>query len=118
MCESDTLLHLADFAAAEEAALRGLHAARRAGLVGWFPVTILVANAAEAILFAGRTADAAALIDPLTTGPPRGDDWLPSFCGPSSTCSAATCRRPPAGNGRSRRPARPQLSRTTVKPRS
>ena len=57
-------------------ALRGLHAARRAGLDGWFHATILVGNAAEAMLFAGRTADAAALIDPLTTGPPGADDWL------------------------------------------
>src|SRR4029077_4196602 len=42
----------------------------------WFPATILIGNAAEAMLFAGRTADAAALIDPLITGPPRGDDWF------------------------------------------
>jgi DNA-binding CsgD family transcriptional regulator len=73
--ESHTLLQMADLAGAEEAALRGLHAARRAGLDGWFPAAALVANAAEAMLFAGRTADAAALIDPLTTGPPSGDDW-------------------------------------------
>ena len=72
--ESDYLLQMADFASAEDVALRGLRAARRAGLEGWFYATILVSNAAEAILFAGRTADAAALIDPLTTGPPRGDD--------------------------------------------
>ena len=76
MVESDTLLQMADFAGAEEVALRGLHAAHRAGLDGWFPAAILVGNAAEAILFAGRTADAAALIDPLTTGPPGGDDWF------------------------------------------
>jgi DNA-binding CsgD family transcriptional regulator/tetratricopeptide (TPR) repeat protein len=74
MVESDTYLQMADFASAEDVALRGLHAARRAGLDSWFPAAILVSNAAEAILFAGRTADAAALIDPLTTGPPRGDD--------------------------------------------
>ena len=72
--ESDDLLHMADFAAAEDVALRGLHAARRAGLDNWFIAALLVGNAAEAMLFAGRTADAAALIDPLTTGPPRGDD--------------------------------------------
>ena len=74
MVESDTLLQMADFTGAEEVALRGLRAARRAGLDGWFPAAILVPNAAEAMLFAGRTAEAAALIDPLTTGPPRGDD--------------------------------------------
>jgi DNA-binding CsgD family transcriptional regulator len=76
MVESDTLLQMADFVGAEEVALRGLHTARRAGLDGWFPAAILVGNAAEAMLFAGRTADAAALIDPLITGPPRGDHWL------------------------------------------
>ena len=76
MVESDTLLQMANFASAEEVALRGLHAARRVGLDGWFFAAILVGNAAAAMLFAGRTADAAALIDPLTTGLPRGDDWF------------------------------------------
>jgi DNA-binding CsgD family transcriptional regulator len=74
--ESDVLLQLASFASAEDVALRGLHAARRAGLDSWFRATYLVCNAAEAMLFGGRTADAAALIDPLTTGPPHGDDWF------------------------------------------
>jgi DNA-binding CsgD family transcriptional regulator/tetratricopeptide (TPR) repeat protein len=74
--ESDTLLQMANFASAEDVALRAVHAARRAGLDSWYPAAVLVANAAEAILFAGRTADAAALIDPLTTGPPCGDDWI------------------------------------------
>jgi hypothetical protein len=37
---------------------------------------MLVANAAAAMLFAGRTADAAVLIEPLTAEPPRGDDWF------------------------------------------
>ena len=36
-------------------------------------VTILAANAAEALLAVGRTAEAAALIDPLTAGPPDRD---------------------------------------------
>ena len=76
MVESDTYLQMGDFGGAEEVALRGLRAARRAGLDGWFPAAILMCNAAAALLFAGRTADAAALIDPLTTGPPRGDDWF------------------------------------------
>ena len=38
--------------------------------------TALAANAAEALLARGRTAEAAALIDPLTTGPPDRDHWL------------------------------------------
>ena len=33
--------------------------------------SVLAANAAEAMLLVGRTAEAAALIDPLTTGPTR-----------------------------------------------
>ena len=37
---------------------------------------ILAANASEALLARGRTAEAAALIDPLTAGPPDRDHWL------------------------------------------
>jgi DNA-binding CsgD family transcriptional regulator/tetratricopeptide (TPR) repeat protein len=73
--ESDVLCCVGDFASAAEVALRGLHAARQAGLDGWFQATYLVANAAEALLSAGHTNDAAALIDPLTTGPPSADYW-------------------------------------------
>ena len=47
MVESDTLLQMANFASAEEVALRGLHAARRVGLDGWFFAAILVGNAAD-----------------------------------------------------------------------
>jgi DNA-binding CsgD family transcriptional regulator len=36
----------------------------------------LVCEAAEAMLCRGGTAEAAALIDPLTTGPPGRDDWF------------------------------------------
>ena len=35
----------------------------------------LAANAAEALLALGRTAEAAALIDPLTTTPPTAINW-------------------------------------------
>ena len=38
--------------------------------------TVLAFNASEALLARGRTAEAAALIDPLTTGPPDRDHWL------------------------------------------
>ena len=56
-------------------ALRGL------GLPGrpaWTATSgpVLAGNAAEALLAGGRTAEAAALIDPLTTGPPDRDHWL------------------------------------------
>ena len=71
--ESDALLKLAKFQSAAEVALRSLEAARHAGLEAWFGVTVLAANASEALLALGRTAEAAALIDPLTTGPPDRD---------------------------------------------
>ena len=61
---------------AAEVALRGLRAARQTGLEAWFMRHLLAANAAEALLARGRTAEAAALIDPLTTGPPDRDHWL------------------------------------------
>jgi DNA-binding CsgD family transcriptional regulator/tetratricopeptide (TPR) repeat protein len=68
--ESEELLKLARFQNAAEVALRGLDLARRVGLGASFPASFLAGNAAEALLAAGRTAEAAALIDPLTTGPP------------------------------------------------
>jgi DNA-binding SARP family transcriptional activator/DNA-binding CsgD family transcriptional regulator len=76
VAESWYLLVMGNFARAEEVALRGLHAARRAGLAGWFRNTYLVVNAAEAMWSQGHTAEAAALIDPLTAGPPGRDDWF------------------------------------------
>jgi hypothetical protein len=76
VAESWYLLVMGNFARAEEVALRGLHAARRAGLAGWFRNTFLVVNAAEAMWSQGLTAEAVTLIDPLTTGPPGRDDWF------------------------------------------
>jgi DNA-binding CsgD family transcriptional regulator len=78
--ESDVLCRLARFQPAAEVALRGLEAARQAGLGNWYVVTTLAANASEAFLAAGHTAEAAALIDPLTTGPPDRDHWLAHMC--------------------------------------
>jgi DNA-binding CsgD family transcriptional regulator len=69
--ESYSLLKLARYERAAEVASRGLDAARRAGLECWEYATILAANAAEALVALGRTEHAAALIDPLTTTPPR-----------------------------------------------
>jgi DNA-binding CsgD family transcriptional regulator/tetratricopeptide (TPR) repeat protein len=74
--ESDVLLKLARFQRAAEAATRGLDAARQAGLQSWELPGFLAANAAEALLALGRTEQAAALIDPLTTGPPDRDHWF------------------------------------------
>ena len=69
--ESYSLLQLARYQRAAEVASQGLDAARRAGLESWEFATILAANAAEALVALGRTEQAAALIDPLTTTPPR-----------------------------------------------
>jgi DNA-binding CsgD family transcriptional regulator len=73
--ESALMLVSGDFTRAEQVALRGLDAARRVGLADWSNGANLAENAACAIWSQGRTADAAALIDPLTTGAPRADNW-------------------------------------------
>ena len=70
--ESDVLLKTADFPQAADLALRGLQATRQ---TGWHS-SVLAANAAEALLALGRTAEAAAVIDPRTTGPPDRDHWV------------------------------------------
>ena len=74
--ESDALLKLAKFAEAAQVAMRALGPARDAGLQASWRATILASNASEALLAGGRTAEAAALIDPLITGPPDRDNWL------------------------------------------
>jgi DNA-binding CsgD family transcriptional regulator len=71
--DSDARLKLAQFHQAAEAAVRGLDAAGQAGLAGSLGAAILAATAAEALLALGRTGEAAALIDPLTPGPPDRD---------------------------------------------
>jgi ATP/maltotriose-dependent transcriptional regulator MalT len=74
--ESDNLVKLGQFQPAVEVASGGFDAARQAGLEAWDMVAIMAANAADALLAQGRTAAAAALIDPMTTGPPDRDQWL------------------------------------------
>ncbi|HME66969.1 MAG TPA: helix-turn-helix transcriptional regulator, partial [Streptosporangiaceae bacterium] len=74
--ESDALLKLAQLQNAADVALYGLDIARQAGLEAWEMAGVVAANAAEALLALGRTASAAALIDPLTTMPPDRDRWL------------------------------------------
>jgi DNA-binding CsgD family transcriptional regulator len=69
------LTAMGNLAEAEEVALRGLDTARRAGLGSWFRTAVLETHAPEVMWYRGRTAEAAALIDPLTTGPPGADDW-------------------------------------------
>src|SRR5580693_6606625 len=73
--ESGALLKLAQYQSAADVASRGLDDARQAGLQSWDLASRLAAHAAEALLALGRTAEAAALIDPLTAGPPDPDHW-------------------------------------------
>jgi DNA-binding CsgD family transcriptional regulator len=68
--ESSVQLKLAAFRRTAEVAVRGLGHARQAGLEASFSATVLAYNASEALLAQGRTGEAAALIDPLTAGPP------------------------------------------------
>jgi DNA-binding CsgD family transcriptional regulator len=64
--EADLLLKTGRFEEAAEAGLRGVRAARESGRYA----DLSAANAAEAMLARGRTAEAAELIDPLTDAPP------------------------------------------------
>jgi DNA-binding CsgD family transcriptional regulator len=68
--ESYALLKLAKLQSAVDVALDGLGSARQAGLQASWWASALAFNASEALLAGGRTAEAAALIDPLTTGAP------------------------------------------------
>jgi DNA-binding CsgD family transcriptional regulator/tetratricopeptide (TPR) repeat protein len=75
VCESDDLLKMGRFQRAAEVALSGLRATHQAGLEAWFQAQLVAANAAEALIASGRTAEAASVIDPMTTGPPDRDHW-------------------------------------------
>jgi DNA-binding CsgD family transcriptional regulator len=57
-------------------AARGVEAIRQAGLEASLEGSLLAANAAEALVSLGRTDQAAALIGPLTTGPPDPVRWV------------------------------------------
>jgi DNA-binding CsgD family transcriptional regulator len=74
--ESDALIKLARYQDAAGVAMRGLSTARQAGLAASWDAAILASNAAEPLLALGRTAEAAALIDPLTSGPADRDHWV------------------------------------------
>ena len=72
--ESHCLGLMGEFGKAGEAALAGWQTARQAGRQNSNDAAILDGNACDALLARGRTADAAALIDPLITGPPDLDN--------------------------------------------
>jgi DNA-binding CsgD family transcriptional regulator len=78
--ESDALLKTGDFQSATEVALRGLQAARQTGHEAWSITGILIFNASEGLLSRGRTAEAAALIDPLTADQADHDHWAAHEC--------------------------------------
>jgi DNA-binding CsgD family transcriptional regulator/tetratricopeptide (TPR) repeat protein len=78
--ESDALLLTGKYQAAVKVAVGGLDAARQSGHDGSFHAAMLAANAADGLLALGRTAEAAELIDPLTSGPPVRDHWFVYHC--------------------------------------
>jgi DNA-binding CsgD family transcriptional regulator/tetratricopeptide (TPR) repeat protein len=73
---SEVLLTLGRYRDAAEAAQHDLDIGRQAGLpASTLQSTFVAATASDALLALGRTAEAARLIDPLTTGPPDRDHW-------------------------------------------
>jgi DNA-binding CsgD family transcriptional regulator len=80
MEESDILCRLGNFEEAAGVALSGLRAARQAGREASFEAAVLISWAASSLLMLGRTAEAAALVDPVTTGPPDRDRWPAHAC--------------------------------------
>jgi len=74
--ESDALLKTVKFTDAADVARRGLRDAYQAGLEDFWNSAILSANAAEALVAQGRTAEAGELVDPLTDEAPTADNWL------------------------------------------
>jgi DNA-binding CsgD family transcriptional regulator len=75
LVESDVLLKFGKLEAATEVGLRGVDAARQGGLESSFGGVLLLCNAVEGLLGRGRTAEAAALIDPRTSRPVDRDTW-------------------------------------------
>jgi DNA-binding CsgD family transcriptional regulator/tetratricopeptide (TPR) repeat protein len=71
--ESDALLKVGKLEEATRVGLRGVNAARQGGLGNSVDVTVVLGSAVDGLLARGRTAEAAALIDPLTTAPL---DWV------------------------------------------
>jgi DNA-binding CsgD family transcriptional regulator len=68
--EGSALQSVGRFQDAAAAGMQALETARQAGLQAYYKTSLVTANAADALLCQGRTAEAGALIDPLTGGPP------------------------------------------------
>jgi hypothetical protein len=78
--ESDALLKVGKLEAATGVALPGVEAVNRLGLGTHSEAEILLANAVEGLLGRGRVAEAAALIDPHTTGLVTWDQQILHVC--------------------------------------
>jgi DNA-binding CsgD family transcriptional regulator len=76
IAESDALLKVGKLEEATQVGLRGFDDARKLGFGSNALATISLGNAVLGLLGRGRTAEAAALIDPLITGPVDPDNWL------------------------------------------
>ncbi len=87
--ESDALLKVGQLEAATRVGLRGIDAARRLGCSN-FNATLTLSNAVEGLLGRGRTAEAAALIDPRTTGRSTGTAGRCTSAARRSICCAAS----------------------------
>jgi DNA-binding CsgD family transcriptional regulator/tetratricopeptide (TPR) repeat protein len=75
--ESSALLALGRLEDGTRTGLRGFDDARKLGFGSNRAATVTLANGVEGLLGRGRTAEAAALLDPLTTGPvDRDNRWL------------------------------------------
>jgi DNA-binding CsgD family transcriptional regulator len=74
IAESDALLKLGQLEAATRVGLRGFDDARTFGFGSSADASVILANAIEGLRDRGRTAEAAALIDPRTTGPIERDN--------------------------------------------
>jgi DNA-binding CsgD family transcriptional regulator/tetratricopeptide (TPR) repeat protein len=71
--EGSALQSVGRFQDAAAAGMQALETARQAGLQAYYKTSIVAGNAADALLCRGRTAEAGALIDPLTGGPPDSE---------------------------------------------
>ena len=71
--EGSALQSVGRFRDAAAAGMRALETASEAGLQAYYKTSLVTGNAADALLCQGRTAEAGALIDPLTGGPPDAE---------------------------------------------
>jgi DNA-binding CsgD family transcriptional regulator/tetratricopeptide (TPR) repeat protein len=75
--EANALLKMGKLEQATRVGLRDLEDARKLGFGDSYPTDLLIGNVVEGLLHRGRTAEAAALIDPVTGGGVDREHWLP-----------------------------------------